>query len=126
VSEAIPAIKDAIGRKPVPTAWRATLAMIAARLVEGDRRLSLADPAVADIDEGLARHIAGEVAINGSTGQLPDVTWDTAFCQWQLGHWDVQVPLSGGIVWSGLSFLVRVRPDANAPGGYRFNVDGVL
>jgi hypothetical protein len=126
VSQAIPAVKDAIGRKPVPTAWRATLATIADRLVEGDRRLSLADAAIADIDEALAQEIAGQVAINGARGQLPEHTWDTAFCQWQLGHWDVQVPLSGRIVWSGLSFLVRVRPDASVPGGYRFKVDRVL
>jgi hypothetical protein len=78
----------------VPLDWREVLTAIANAVASGDfSRLSL-DARVAPVSQELAQRTRESVESYGATlTALPEETWQTSVCSWQVGHWSVLVDL---------------------------------
>lgn len=92
VTEFIPVQKDDEREYPVPSAWRPKLREIVAALHEHNYALEgVADVALPD---GTAELIAEIIQDYGCTiTDLPDESWETSVCSWQVTNWDVLVDL---------------------------------
>jgi hypothetical protein len=89
-----PAIKDAEGEYPVPTAWRPAFKKIVRSFLRGDFQLKRCDPRVKPISLSTARHIRNYIADYGETlAPLHDATWKSSVSAWNEGWWDVIVDL---------------------------------
>jgi hypothetical protein len=90
--------------EPVPSAWRQTFAEMVDALREGNTQLrGIAH--VEPVDKATADIIARQIEDYGGTiAPLPEQTWNTSVCQWQLTYWEVLVDLF--TVEDGLSDLV--------------------
>lgn len=91
--EPVPVLKDEENNLPVPTVWRPTLRAMAGALTARNFRLE-GLPGVDPLDEAEAAAIAASLEDHGCTlDALPEETWETSVCQWQLDYWDVLVDL---------------------------------
>ena len=93
MSEYIAVAKDDELEGPVPTEWRSKLADIANALTHRNYRLKdLEDVDLLDEETaaGIAKNIA---AYGGALAILPEESWRTSICQWQLSFWEVLVDL---------------------------------
>ena len=120
MSEAVPIQKDEEREHPVPSAWRVTLREIADALKEGNFSLAGIEN-VNPLDDEMAAGIAQNIADYGCTlSQLPDESWETSVCQWQLEYWEVLVDLF--TVEEGRSDLVLHVEVYEEEGGTTFKV----
>ncbi|MEO6217826.1 MAG: hypothetical protein ABIO86_17490, partial [Sphingomonas sp.] len=115
-----PVLKDEEQEHPVPSEWRSKLRDIAGALENGNYSLrGLAD--VDPLDEATAAGIARNIDDYGCTlSPLPDDSWDTSVCQWQLDYWEVLVDLF--TVEEGRSDLVLDVKVFEEAGGFLFKV----
>jgi hypothetical protein len=120
VGEPAPILKDEEQEHPVPTQWRSKLRDIAGALKDGNYSLEgLAD--VSPLEEATAVGIARNIADYGCTiTSLPDESWDTSVCQWQVDYWEVLVDLF--TIEEGRSDLVLHAHVFEKPDGFTFNV----
>jgi len=90
----VPVVKDEHRQRPIPSEWRETFRSVVEAFRFGDLRLSAGIEQVAPINAGLADHIAENLkAYGGRLARLPEETWATSVCQWQIGYWEVLVDL---------------------------------
>jgi hypothetical protein len=90
----VPVGKDEHHQQPVPPEWRETFRSVVEAFRSGDLRLSAGVEHVAPIDAALADLIAGNLsAYGGRLASLPEETWATSVCQWQIGYWEVLMDL---------------------------------
>lgn len=123
MSESVPVLKDAEQAHPVPSEWRPKLRAIAGALKDGNYGLrGLAD--VDPLDGHAATQIARYIEDYGCTlTSLPEESWDTSVCQWQLDYWEVLVDLF--TVEEGSSDLVLRVNVLEIAGGFVFKVQFV-
>ncbi len=116
----VPILKDEEQEHPVPSIWRSKLRDIADALRDGKFNLrGLAD--VDQLDDTTAAGIAQNVNDYGCTlTSLPDASWETSVCQWQLEYWEVLVDLF--TVEEGCSDLVLHVHVFERAGGFDFKV----
>ena len=120
VVDLVPIRKEEEQDHPVPSEWRPKLRDIVMALSDGNfRLLGLAN--VDPLDEATATGISNNIKDYGATLiRLPDRTWETSVCQWQLGYWEILVDLF--TAEEGLSDLVlhvKVFEDGD---GFAFKV----
>lgn len=120
MSGPVPILKDEEREHPVPSLWRSKLRDIAEALKDGNFNLfGVAD--VAPQDDDAASAIARNIKHYGFTlTSLPDATWATSVCQWQLDYWEVLVDLF--TVEEGCSDLVLHVHIFERSGGFDFKV----
>lgn len=120
MSAPVPILKDEDHEQPVPSEWRRTLQEIAKALKDGNfslRGLTDVDP----LDDATAAGIARNINAYGCTlTLLPDASWDTSVCQWQLEYWEVLVDLFTDE--EGCSDLVLHVHVFEQMGGFAFKV----
>ena len=120
VSVPVPILKDEEQEHPVPSVWRSKLRDIAEALKDGNfnlRGLACVDP----LDDATAAGIAGNINDYGcALTSLPDASWDTSVCQWQVEYWEVLVDLF--TVEEGCSDLVLHVHVFERVGGFDFKV----
>lgn len=118
MTDIAPIKKNEHHEEPVPSEWRKTFGEMVDALREGNlqfrgiARVEPVDGATADIIDYQISEYGGTIA------PLPEETWRTSVCQWQLTHWEVLVDLF--TVEDGRSDLVldvRVYED---DGGFIF------
>ena len=120
MSGTVPVLKDEERAHPVPSRWRATIGAIVEALAGGRYDLDhLAD--VEPLDERTATQVAEAVADYGCTlVSLPEDSWVTSICQWQVGFWQVMVDLF--TAEEGRSDLVLHVNVFERPSGHLFRV----
>lgn len=120
MSAPVPILKDEEQEHPVPSLWRSKLRDIAEALKDGNfNLLGLAD--VDQLDDTTAARIARNINDYGCTlTSLPDASWETSVCQWQLEYWEVLVDLF--TVEEGCSDLVLHVHVFERVGGFDFKV----
>ena len=93
MSALVPILKDENYEQPVPSEWRRKLQEIVQMLTDGNFNLrGLTD--VNPLDDATAAGIARNIHDYGCTlTPLPDSSWETSVCQWQLEYWEVLVDL---------------------------------
>ena len=93
MTDPVAILKDEEREWPVPSAWRQTLREIVGAIK--DRNYSLTGIArVEQLDHASANAIAKSIHAYGETiSALPDESWDTSVCQWQLTYWELLVDL---------------------------------
>lgn len=120
MSKPVPVLKDEEQEHPVPSEWRSKLRDIAGAFENGNhslRGLVNVDP----LDEATAAGIARNIDDYGCTlSPLPDESWDTSICQWQLDYWEVLVDLF--TAEEGRSDLVLHVNVFEEAGGFVFKV----
>ena len=120
MSAPVPILKDEEQQHPVPSLWRSKLWDIAEALKDGNfnlRGLAGVDP----LDDATAAGIARNIIDYGcQLTSLPDASWDTSVCQWQLQYWEVLVDLF--TVDDGCSDLVLHAHVYEQVGGFIFKV----
>jgi hypothetical protein len=93
VSEEVTILKGEEQEHPVPSAWRVKLQEIIGAFADGNFSLAAIEN-VDPLDAADAAGIARNIADYGCTlRQLPDASWDTSVCQWQLNCWEVLADL---------------------------------
>jgi len=93
VSVPVPVLKDEIQEHPVPSEWRPKLREIVAAIKDGNFGLYGLER-VEPLDEATAAGISHNIEAYGcSLTALPDDSWNTSVCQWQLEYWEVLVDL---------------------------------
>jgi hypothetical protein len=93
LSQVVAVEKDEDGAQRVPSVWRQTFAQMVEALRQRNFRLQGLQE-VAPVDDETADVIAYQIESYGGTlASLPELTWDTSVCQWQLTHWEVLVDL---------------------------------
>lgn len=93
MSVPVPILRDEVQEHPVPSEWRSKLREIADALNDGNFNLHGLE-CVEPLDEATAAGIARNIDAYGcSLTALPDESWDTSVCQWQLAYWEVLVDL---------------------------------
>ncbi|KPF56514.1 hypothetical protein IP65_01575 [Novosphingobium sp. AAP1] len=115
-----PILKDDEREHPVPFLWRSKLRDIAEALKDGNfNLLGLAD--VEPQDDDAAAAVARNIKGYGFTlTSLPDESWETSVCQWQIEYWEVMVDLF--TVEEGYSDLVLHVHVFERDGGFNFKV----
>ena len=117
----VPVVEDEHHQQPVPSEWRETFRSIVEAFRLGDLRLSAGVEHVTPISADLADHIAASLkCYGGRLASLPEESWATSVCQWQVEYWEVLVDLfteEEGAV--DLVMSVRVQEDG---AGYAFEV----
>ena len=123
MNHSIPILKDEEREHPVPSEWRPKLSDIAIALKDGNLRL-LGLPAVEPLDEATANGIASNMREYGATLiPLPEESWETSVCQWQLEYWEVLVDLF--TAEEGRSDLVLHLKVFEQGGSFAFKVHSV-
>jgi len=93
VIELVPVQKDEEREYPVPSLWRPKLREIVSALHEHDYTLE----GITDVElpgDGTADLIAEIIRDYGCTiTPLPDESWETSVCSWQVTYWNVLVDL---------------------------------
>ncbi len=93
MSAPVPILKDEEQEHPVPSVWRSKLRDIVEALKDGNFNLcglTGVDP----LDDATAAGIARNINDYGcALTSLPDASWDTSVCQWQIEYWEVLVDL---------------------------------
>jgi hypothetical protein len=117
----IPAIKDDLKERPIPTAWRPVFRSIVSAFVQGDYLLETGVVGVEAVSMEGAVKIENYVKGYGATLiELPDDTWDSSVCIWSGSHWDALVDL-----WTeaeGRSDLVLSARVVEADTGFLFKI----
>ena len=93
MSEHVAVVKDEEREWPVPSEWRSRLESIADALKDrnyGLNGLEDVDPLDGATAAGIAENIE---AYGGALTSLPEESWKTSVCQWQLNFWEVLVDL---------------------------------
>jgi hypothetical protein len=120
VIEIVPVRKDDEHEYPVPSSWRPKLREIVAALHEGNYTLE----GIADVElpgDGTAELIAEIIQDYGCTiTPLPDESWETSVCSWQVTYWDVLVDLFA--VEEGRSDLILQVNVVEQADGFLFKV----
>ena len=120
MSAPVPILKDEEQEHPVPSVWRSKLRDIAEALKDGNFNLrGLAD--VDPLDDATAARITRNINDYGcALTSLPDASWDTSVCRWQVEYWEVLVDLF--TVEEGCSDLVLHVHVFERVGGFDFKV----
>jgi hypothetical protein len=118
------AVKDESHQLPIPSAWRPVFRKIVGAIVQRDYRLSAGVPGVAPVADNTAAQIEKYIAGYGETlVDLPEETWDSSVCIWQVKRWDALVDL-----WTrreGRSDLVLSAHVFESDAGFEFHIDMV-
>jgi|SRR5215469_4700217 len=93
MTETIPVRKDEECAWPVPSTWRQTLREVVGAINEGNYSLA-GIVRVEQLDETTADAIRNNInAYGGTLRELPQDSWVTSVCQWQLHYWEVLIDL---------------------------------
>ncbi len=124
MTESVPILKDENDERPIPTAWRKTLADIVEAFKNGDFKLGCGVAGVQPISAKDATRIAGNIAAYGDQlTSLPEETWRTSVHRWVRGYWELLIDLfTVDEGESDLVMFVRVYEDGPS---YRFEVQSV-
>ena len=116
----IPILEDEDREWPIPSEWRPTLRTIANALKDGNYSLRGLGR-VEQLDDDTAAAIADNIRAYGETlCELPDASWDTSVCQWQVEYWELLVDLF--TIESGRSDLVAHIKVFEDDQGFTFKV----
>jgi hypothetical protein len=120
----IPAVKDEKAQRPIPSAWRPTIAAMASALAKRDyrfeSRITGVVPASAETADQVESYIAG---YGEALTELPEEAWESSVCIWMGSWWDIIVDL-----WTeseGRSDLVLSAQVREAGEGYSFEMQSV-
>jgi hypothetical protein len=87
-------VKDELGQRPIPIAWRHTLREIVECMRSGDFAFEQSIPNVLQLSSRDAERIQGNIDRYGvRLDSLPEAAWETSVCQWMQGYWDVLIDL---------------------------------
>jgi hypothetical protein len=90
----VPVMKNEDDHVPVPSEWRSVLMFIVDNLSLGffdfDLTSSGVKPIPLELKESIIYNLEG---YGDPLVSLPDETWNTSVCQWELDHWVVHVDL---------------------------------
>jgi hypothetical protein len=94
MSVSVPVTKDEDHQQPVPSIWRNAFCEVVEAFKERDFTLVRGIRGVAPLADEDGKFIADYIdGYGASLASLPEETWKTSVCQWQLTHWDVLVDL---------------------------------
>lgn len=117
----VQAIKDETTEHLICTVWRPVLTQVVSAFRHGDFGLKVGVPGVERPSMEMAEYIRDAIAAYGATlTELPEESWESSVCMWQLTHWDALIDL-----WteeegrSDLVLSVRIAEESN---GYSFKI----